>query len=133
MPRRTSFPFYEFSYSGFSCSVCLRFCRRQLLLICHCLRHLGCLTGSKSNSPITGVLMNRMFVAFNMLLLCLVITAPAHAQAGSGSISGRVTDPQGAVVPGVKVEAINAPTNPNQKSTNNPSASSEPLNFHPAT
>src|SRR5260370_40405370 len=88
MPRRTSFPFYEFSYSGFSGSVCVRFCRRHLLLICHCLRELGCLTGSKSNSPITGVLMNRMSVTIILRLLCLVIRAPLKKKEKQKHVKG---------------------------------------------
>jgi hypothetical protein len=74
-----------------------------------------------------------MFVAFNMLLLCLVITAPVHGQAGSGSISGRVTDPQGAVIPGVKVEAINDATSARQESTTNSSGYYELLNLAPGS
>jgi hypothetical protein len=77
--------------------------------------------------------MNRMFVAFNMLLLCLMITAPAHGQAGFGSISGRVTDPQGKVIPGVKVEAINDATNARQESATNSSGVYELLNLAPGT
>jgi hypothetical protein len=77
--------------------------------------------------------MNRMFVALNVLLLCLAIGAPAHGQGGFGSISGRVTDPQGAVVPGVKVEAINDATNARQESTTNSSGYYELLNLAPGS
>src|SRR5260370_12851337 len=124
MPRRTLFPFYEFS-------ACLRSCRRQSLRICHCFRHPGFPTDTNSNSLIIGVVMNRMFVALNVLLLCLAIGAPAHGQGGFGSISGRVTDPQGAVVPGGKVEAINDATNARQESTPNSSHHSAFLTFAP--
>src|SRR5258708_39847370 len=126
MPRRTLFPFYEFS-------ACLRSCRRQSLRICRCFRHPGFPTDTNSNSLIIGVVMNRMFVALNVLLLCLAIGAPAHGQGGFGSISGRVTDPQGAVVPGVKVEAINDATNARQESTTNSSGYYELLDLAPGT
>src|SRR5260370_37763976 len=124
MPRRTLFPFYEFS-------ACLRSCRRQSLRICHCFRHPGFPTDTNSNSLIIGVVMNRMFVALNVLLLCLAIGAPAHGQGGFGSISGRVTDPQGAVVPGVNVEAINNATKARKESTTNSSGYYEMLNLAP--
>jgi hypothetical protein len=43
------------------------------------------------------------------LLGCLVAT-PVWAQATSGSMSGTITDPNGAMVPGAKVAAVHVPT-----------------------
>src|SRR5688572_32998444 len=46
-----------------------------------------------------------------VLALALSLSAwPAHAQMTTGSISGRITDAQGAAVPGVTIEARNADT-----------------------
>ncbi|MCX6621034.1 MAG: carboxypeptidase-like regulatory domain-containing protein, partial [Acidobacteria bacterium] len=45
-----------------------------------------------------------------LMLLCLTATA-VFAQTTSGSLSGTVTDPNGAVIPGVKVVAKHQPTN----------------------
>ena len=48
-----------------------------------------------------------------VFLLCLIAAVPARAQetVNSGSVSGRVTDPQGAVVPGALVTARQVDTN----------------------
>ncbi|HZN10684.1 MAG TPA: TonB-dependent receptor [Blastocatellia bacterium] len=56
-----------------------------------------------------------------LALTCLLIGLypVAHGQAGFGSISGRVTDPSGAVVPGVKVFALNTATNIRVESVTN--------------
>ena len=43
-----------------------------------------------------------------VLILCLV---PAVAQIGTSTITGRVTDPTGAVVPGVSITVVNQETN----------------------
>ena len=45
-----------------------------------------------------------------LALLCLIATA-VFSQSTSGSMSGTVTDPNGAVVPGAKVVATHVPTN----------------------
>ena len=46
-----------------------------------------------------------------VVALALSLSAwPAHAQMTTGSISGRITDAQGAAVPGVTIEARNADT-----------------------
>jgi len=45
-----------------------------------------------------------------VLLLCLAAGEAAYAQAGRGSISGMVTDPTGAVIPGASVVALNHAT-----------------------
>jgi outer membrane receptor protein involved in Fe transport len=50
-----------------------------------------------------------MFVAV-ALLLTAMLTSSAFAQLDQGQISGTVTDPQGAVVPGAKVTATNVGT-----------------------
>ena len=50
--------------------------------------------------------LSRVFVA-----LCLTLAAfPASAQVTTGAITGRVTDPEGAAVPGATVEASNDAT-----------------------
>jgi hypothetical protein len=49
-----------------------------------------------------GALSVRSFFSFALLLLC---SAAAYAQAGRGGISGLVTDPSGAIVPGAQVTA----------------------------
>ena len=43
-------------------------------------------------------------------ILCLCAASVALAQAGRGSISGLVSDPAGAVVPGAQVTLLNQPT-----------------------
>ncbi len=45
-----------------------------------------------------------------VLLLCLAAAEAAFAQAGRGGISGMVTDPTGAVIPGASVVALNHAT-----------------------
>jgi len=46
-----------------------------------------------------------------LLLLCLLMIAPwASAQTGTGNITGRVTDPSGAVIPRAKVSVVNKET-----------------------
>ena len=50
----------------------------------------------------------RSLLCVSMLLLCAA--AAAFGQAGRGGISGLVSDPTGAVVPGAKVTALNHAT-----------------------
>ena len=49
--------------------------------------------------------------AFGLLLLAVLFLVPAWAQIGTSTITGRVTDPTGAVVPGVQVTVVNAAIN----------------------
>lgn len=51
----------------------------------------------------------KRFLLFFMVLI--IAFAAAHAQESRGTISGTVTDPQGAVVPGAAVSVVNAETN----------------------
>src|SRR5262245_9111161 len=53
------------------------------------------------------------------LLAVLLLAAPAAAQTSSASIVGRVTDPTGAVVPGVTVKVVNADTNASRQVVSN--------------
>src|SRR5881628_3500620 len=46
-------------------------------------------------------------IAATALMLMFMTAAAAHAQTFRGGISGRVTDPSGAVLPGVTVTATN--------------------------
>jgi hypothetical protein len=59
--------------------------------------------GSKSSARALRLLLGAMFV-----LLCMPLVA--SAQAGRGSISGTITDPGGAVVPGAQVVLLNRAT-----------------------
>ena len=53
----------------------------------------------------------RTFVLFSTaLVLCLGLTGVSFGQAGSGELTGVVTDPTGAVVPGVNVKLTNPAT-----------------------
>jgi hypothetical protein len=49
--------------------------------------------------------------ALALLLVALLFLVPAYAQLGTGTIMGRLTDPTGAVVPGVSVTVVNTATN----------------------
>ncbi len=53
------------------------------------------------------------------LLLLLSMTPPAAAQVLSGSLTGNVTDPSGAAIPGAKVEALNVGTGITQMASTN--------------
>lgn len=46
----------------------------------------------------------------SILLLCGLVAGGAYAQTSTGSISGTITDPNGAVVPGAKIEATESAT-----------------------
>ncbi|MDZ4799996.1 MAG: carboxypeptidase-like regulatory domain-containing protein, partial [Bryobacteraceae bacterium] len=47
---------------------------------------------------------------FRLLLTILSAVSACYAQGGFGSISGRVTDPSGAAVPGARIETVNVDT-----------------------
>jgi len=49
-------------------------------------------------------------VGFFLVLVCLAISSAAWGQVLYGTLTGNVTDPSGAVVPNVKVEALNTQT-----------------------
>src|SRR5690348_6678391 len=61
--------------------------------------------------------MSRSLVSVSLLLLLLV--AAAWPQDSRGSITGKVVDPQGAVVPGVPVVVVNTETNTTVKTQTN--------------
>jgi hypothetical protein len=52
----------------------------------------------------------RLAVVLLACTLCTVVPAPAFAQETRGSVGGRVTDPSGAILPGVTVTAVNSDT-----------------------
>lgn len=61
--------------------------------------------------------MYRSIRLFAALALMLWLTAAAFGQGTTGNISGTVTDPNGAVVPGAAVKVINNATNQSREST----------------
>ena len=62
------------------------------------------------------------FVLFASVLgLCLVSALPLRAQVAGGTLSGTVTDAQGAAVPNAKVAATNSGTNVSIDTTTNAS------------
>src|SRR5271163_36945 len=54
-----------------------------------------------------------------VIVFLLAIAGAVRAQSTNGSLTGRVTDPQKAVVVGAKVEAINVGTNVGYEGTTN--------------
>jgi hypothetical protein len=54
--------------------------------------------------------MNRILALLVPIIACWMVTIPVIAQTTSGSISGTVTDPSRAGVPGAQVTAINTQT-----------------------
>ena len=54
--------------------------------------------------------MRKLSIVALLLLCCGTLAAPAFAQQTSGNITGRVTDEQGAALPGVTVTASQATT-----------------------
>ena len=52
----------------------------------------------------------RLAVVLLACTLCTVAPAPVFAQETRGSVGGRVTDPSGAILPGVTVTALNSET-----------------------
>jgi hypothetical protein len=61
----------------------------------------------------------RMFFAFLVLAITTVITQNAAAQANRATITGTVTDPSGAIAPGVEINATNRGTNISTKTVSN--------------
>jgi len=59
-----------------------------------------------NNSPVTGAMKS---LSFAVLLMCL-LALTAFGQQTTGSLTGTVTDPSGAVVPGATVKAVNNAT-----------------------
>src|SRR5260370_3089064 len=57
-----------------------------------------------------NTVMKRILALLAPIMLCWMVTVPGIAQTTSGSISGTVTDPSGAGVPGAQVTAINTQT-----------------------
>src|SRR5580658_3114071 len=55
-------------------------------------------------------LRNRV-AAVALITLAFLLTVPAFAQNNTGIISGRITDPAGAVVPNVHITVTHVPTN----------------------
>ncbi len=51
-----------------------------------------------------------MLIALAFAFACLSCSMDAWAQAGTGELTGLVTDPTGAVVPGVQVDLANSAT-----------------------
>ncbi|HSK42840.1 MAG TPA: carboxypeptidase-like regulatory domain-containing protein, partial [Candidatus Binatia bacterium] len=62
-------------------------------------------------------------LALAMAILALLCAVPSLAQVVKGSISGTVTDPQGAVVSGAAVKAINDATGATLTTTSDSSGS----------
>ena len=67
-----------------------------------------------------------------VLCLCLVLSLPTYAQVAGASLSGTITDPQGASVVGAKVSARNAATGVITETTTNASGSYTIVNLIPA-
>jgi hypothetical protein len=63
--------------------------------------------------------MSKRLVCLLALLLALLLCAPMYAQEFQAGIRGIVKDSQGAVVPGVPVEAQNLATNEISRTTTN--------------
>ena len=56
-----------------------------------------------------------------LILVCLAWTSVAHAQIRSATLTGTVTDPQKAIVPGATVVVTNEGTNVSQELVTNDS------------
>jgi hypothetical protein len=74
----------------------------------------------------------RALTALCTLLLCL-FTVAAFGQAGRGSVSGTVTDPSGAVIPGAKITLTNSATHVSQSTTANGSGDFAFISLSPGT
>jgi hypothetical protein len=58
-----------------------------------------------------------------LAILVTLLAAPAQAQVLYGSLTGNITDPSGAAVPGAKVEALNVSTGVSRSATSDDSGS----------
>ena len=67
--------------------------------------------------------MGRLHEASCLVLDILLLTAAARAQTSTGGVSGTVTDPGGAVVPGVKMTITNLDTSEARRLDSNESGS----------
>ncbi|MGA9900595.1 MAG: carboxypeptidase-like regulatory domain-containing protein, partial [Terriglobales bacterium] len=65
--------------------------------------------------------MLRLFCGFALCSLCLICSTLLFAQGTGGRILGRVSDPSGALLAGVKVTLTNEATNVSSESTTNSS------------
>ena len=72
-------------------------------------------------------------VQFFLVLWIVALASVASGQTGLGRVSGRVTDPSGAVVPGVTVTATNTATGIQTKSVTNSSGYYELLQMQPGS
>jgi len=73
------------------------------------------------------------FLPFVLVLcLCLGFSLPSRAQVAGGSLSGTITDPQGAAVVGAKISAKNAATGVTSETTTNSSGAYSLVNLLPA-
>jgi hypothetical protein len=70
------------------------------------------------------------FVA--ILCFCLVFSLPSHAQVAGATLSGTITDPQGAAVVDAKVSAKNAATGVTTETTTNSLGAYSIVNILPA-
>jgi hypothetical protein len=75
----------------------------------------------------------RLKLAATCLLLIFVLAPWAAGQTGKGSISGRIVDQSGGVVPGAKVAVINSSTGVRQEALTNNEGYFEALSLIPST
>src|SRR5437764_7243120 len=67
------------------------------------------------NSPVTGAMKS---LSFAVLLMCL-LALTAFGQTTTGSLTGTITDPSGAVVPGATIKVVNADTGSERSAESN--------------
>ncbi|HMH45420.1 MAG TPA: carboxypeptidase-like regulatory domain-containing protein [Pyrinomonadaceae bacterium] len=81
------------------------------------------------NSPVTGAMKS---LSFALLLTCLFAIS-GLAQQTTGSLTGTVTDPSGAVVPGATVKAVNNATGAERSAESNSSGTFDLQALQPGT